>query len=588
MTIKNKSNNIKNKILNLKNTVSMIKESAIVENNGYFLTYFVLSIVAGCTVVLCFLNKPIEHDNKLQSIVVSIFCISAALLYALFMIVSRLLSLILTYAENINAKHTSNYEYVGDDEDCMMMAEEDEENQSICNNDNNNVNNGNNHYVNSEKNNHNATRQCANLPRNVVISSMYFGGSGAFLAISPLCMWDITVTTSFILSLIILSWFDCGKVAIDFKPNIDTASVISNLKKLRFVIHFFIVCTLFVVVSIDYLSFSSTIGQIFVSSYENGNNNAMIGDKQITSKNSLSSIIANYTKATYGLIPENTIYHEKESESSIFMNYNNNKNNVQNGDFVIVKWPFILLAMTSPIMLRAGGGGGGQFRHCMSPSQTLETGLPVSALLSILVLCWYSPSSIELIGHIQFGSISTIIPMLILCPPCISSTLIFLLRGFKTRMSYVPSVIITCILVIRQQITRKLEDYLDWVSVFNAIVAIITLIVFFIYQKKVIIGQNTAKHVAVIIGQNTAKHVAISKKNIDGVELPKHTSSSSTSRENEMVKHSVLVADAPTKLSKSKLDCSVDGDRVDDYDEFFYSECGEIVDLIDNNKIIAV
>jgi vacuolar-type H+-ATPase subunit D/Vma8 len=149
-------------------------------------------------------------------------------------------------------------------------------------------------------------------------------------------------------------------------------------------------------------------------------------------------------------------------------------------------------------------------------------------------------------------------------------------------------VIITCILVIRQQITRKLEDYLDWVSVFNAIVAIITLIVFFIYQKKVIIGQNTAKHVAVIIGQNTAKHVAISKKNIDGVELPKHTSSSSTSRENEMVKHSVLVADAPTKLSKSKLDCSVDGDRVDDYDEFFYSECGEIVDLIDNNKIIAV
>jgi acetone carboxylase gamma subunit len=58
--------------------------------------------------------------------------------------------------------------------------------------------------------------------------------------------------------------------------------------------------------------------------------------------------------------------------------------------------------------------------------------------------------------------------------------------------------------------------------------------------------------------------------------------------ENEMVKHSVLVVDAPTKLSKCKSDSNVDDDRGDDYDEFFYSECGEIVELIDNNKIIAV
>jgi hypothetical protein len=528
---------------------------------------------------LCFLNKPIENDSKLQSIVVSIFCISAALLYALFMIVSRLLSLILTYAENINSKHTSNYEYVeGGDEDCLMMidSEEDDENQLNCKNDGNTRSNSN-YYVDCERNNNHNLRQYANLPRNVVISSMYFGGSGAFLAISPLCMWDVTVTASFILSLIILSWFDCGKVAIDFKPNIDTASVISNLKKLRFVIHFLIASTLCIVMGIDCLSFLPTIVQpsTFISNYDKGNND-MIGEKQILSKNSLSSIIANYTRMTYGnnnnvnFISDNINHRENKVESGSFMNYN--RHNVQNSDFIIVKWPFILLAMTSPIMLRAGGGGGGQFRHCMPPSQTLETGLPVSALLSILVLCWYSPSSIELIGHIQFGNISTIIPMLILCPPCISSTLIFLLRGFKTRMSYVPSVIITCILVIRQQITRNFQGYIDWISLFNAFVAIVALMVFFIYQKRVIIHQKN----------NTAvKNVSISKNNIiDDVKLPSHTLSS-TGHENEMVNFSVLVVDAPTatkQLSKSKEDATRinrnnkidnDGGEIDDYDDFF-------------------
>jgi hypothetical protein len=288
-------------------------------------------------------------------------------------------------------------------------------------------------------------------------------------------------------------------------------------------------------------------------------------------------------------ISDNINHRENKVESGSFMNYN--RHNVQNSDFIIVKWPFILLAMTSPIMLRAGGGGGGQFRHYMPPSQTLETGLPVSALLSILVLCWYSPSSIELIGHIQFGNISTIIPMLILCPPCISSTLIFLLRGFKTRMSYVPSVIITCILVIRQQITRNFQGYIDWISLFNAFVAIVALMVFFIYQKRVIIHQKN----------NTAvKNVSISKNNIiDDVKLPSHTLSS-TGHENEMVNFSVLVVDAQTatkQLSKSKEDATRinrnnkidnDGGEIDDYDDFFYSEGGEIVELINDNKMISV
>ena len=158
-------------------------------------------------------------------------------------------------------------------------------------------------------------------------------------------------------------------------------------------------------------------------------------------------------------------------------------------------------------------------------------------------------------------------------------------------MSYVPSVIITCILVVRQQITRKFQGYIDWISLFNAFVAIVALMVFFIYQKRVIIHQKN----------NTAvKNVSISKNNIiDDVKLPSHTLSS-TGHENEMVNFSVLVVDAPTatkQLSKSKEDATRinrsnnidnDGGEIDDYDDFFYSEGGEIVELINDNKMISV
>ena len=86
--------------------------------------------------------------------------------------------------------------------------------------------------------------QSQRLPRNVVISSMYLGGSGAFLAIPALCMWDFTISAFFIGSMTILSIIDFGKIVSEFRPNIDTGSAVTNLKAIRYALHMAIMATI--------------------------------------------------------------------------------------------------------------------------------------------------------------------------------------------------------------------------------------------------------------------------------------------------------------------------------------------------------
>ena len=105
---------------------------------------------SGC-VVLCAINPQLTGNITLQSLTSAAFAVFAAVLYLLYMIISRILGLVLQHIDSRQHRVVATNE--------PLLTSDDEEEAE------------------------------AELPREAVISSMYLGGSGAFLAIPPLCMW---------------------------------------------------------------------------------------------------------------------------------------------------------------------------------------------------------------------------------------------------------------------------------------------------------------------------------------------------------------------------------------------------------------
>ena len=105
---------------------------------------------SGC-VVLCAINPQLTGNITLQSLTSAAFAVFAAVLYLLYMIISRILGLVLQHIDSRQHRIVATNE--------PLLTSDDEEEAE------------------------------AELPREAVISSMYLGGSGAFLAIPPLCMW---------------------------------------------------------------------------------------------------------------------------------------------------------------------------------------------------------------------------------------------------------------------------------------------------------------------------------------------------------------------------------------------------------------
>jgi hypothetical protein len=75
--------------------------------------------------------------------------------------------------------------------------------------------------------------------------------------------------------------------------------------------------------------------------------------------------------------------------------------------------------------------------------------------------------------------------MLIFSPPFLSAALAFVLRGFKNRSSYTTAMILTIVLVVRQQIQRKVASSIDGVSLGLSAFILLTMITFVIYKKRV-------------------------------------------------------------------------------------------------------
>jgi hypothetical protein len=472
-----------------------------------------LVIVSGIA-ALCGVNHALSHHNVLlQSVVSSIFCISAGLLYGIFMIISRLLSLILSYAEKrsiVTSHYYSDLSYDGnknkdgDNERRLLDSsddddEEEEEQQYI--------------FIHGKRrqvvHHYNSKKM---LSRSVVISSMYLGGSGAYLAIPPLCMWDPTVSASFIFCIVILSMVDGGKIISEFKSNIDTGQTITNLRITRLMIHVAIMVTICLVILLD-------------------------SNEDIT--------------RYYSIIATAATHHGNHSGGSSSSSEIIHSENHDGGIGIFIRWPLIILAASSPILLRAGGGGVGPFTHSLPPSQTMETGLPVSILLSILVICWYSPLESPLLK--QLTNVGTLVPMFILCPLLISGALVFVLRGFKNRSCSYTSIILTCILVVRQQITRKLKDKLDWVALSLCIFSV-TLTIFFILYKK-----NVTETAAVVVSKKPFYH----DDDDDDDDMEKATTKNSKSHNNNN-NNAVIVASPNSVSYEQEFNDDLNNDDDDD------------------------
>jgi hypothetical protein len=112
-------------------------------------------------------------------------------------------------------------------------------------------------------------------------------------------------------------------------------------------------------------------------------------------------------------------------------------------------WTQIVVGAASPFFIWASTGavGASTFYHRLSASQTLETSLPFSLVVAILVLCWYSPVE-EMISMSMFRT-GRLVAMMVLVPPYLSATLALLLHAFRMRKIAVAALVLTLILSIR-------------------------------------------------------------------------------------------------------------------------------------------
>jgi hypothetical protein len=80
--------------------------------------------------------------------------------------------------------------------------------------------------------------------REALISSMYLGGAGSFMALPALCFWDISVTSTFLISLTLIALFSDHTKLQDFSPNQDKRRVLSTLKRFRWSLYGLIIALL--------------------------------------------------------------------------------------------------------------------------------------------------------------------------------------------------------------------------------------------------------------------------------------------------------------------------------------------------------
>jgi len=159
------------------------------------MAYVGLALSGAVVMGLCALNDaPFASNAPMRAIVQAGFCIVAAALYGLYMLLSTLERWVHSCADDAAGRSPYLYHYEHMELLNEIRAEEEEEAHD--------------EPAEEEQDEGAAAAARRMLPREVVVSSMYLGGAGCFLAIPALCMWDRALSLAFILSLFLISLWD--------------------------------------------------------------------------------------------------------------------------------------------------------------------------------------------------------------------------------------------------------------------------------------------------------------------------------------------------------------------------------------------
>ena len=361
------------------------------------LPWIALTLASCFGIGLSLINQELVRTVPEQNVVSAVCCIAGAGMYLVYMIVNKLLGL---FMRSINQEHSIRLRVIKSDAQsksvggvgmyCRSAADAeaagaeakeangDEEVEYDAGVETVDSNNEDDVYDDEDSEEvslyispSETSRKEDIVVREEMISSMYMGGAGAFMAIPSLCMWDMAVTAIFILSLQVCALTERIKV-LEYKPNVDRVTAINVLRALHWGQHavaFFVLVLMFW-------------------------RDHMIRVEPIT-------------------------------------------------------WQLCTLAACAPPLLKIGCQHWPSNQAVgLSPTHTLETGLPVSTLLAILVLCWYSPVEVMLERHVVW---SKALCLILMNPPALAVMIAFILRGFRRCHTLGMIVLLTTLAVIRRQ-----------------------------------------------------------------------------------------------------------------------------------------
>ena len=344
-----------------------------------WLPFVALSFAIALSTTFTSLNRRQVLHNKEQPILNAIFCLEAAAIYIIYMVVSRIVSLALSCIEQSHPIPHHTY-YETRQEDLHHLIHEDDEDDDEL-------------LWDEPPPPHHQTLlyyYARGIHREALISSMYLGGSGCFLALPALSFWDLSITAMLLLSLAFIALVAEHTKPVDFHPNQDKATVLLHLRRFRWWLYT--------------LTFLLLLGLLYKDNQKEW-------------------------------LPNATPPPDQSSRRPIML-------------FLALVSPFLLRQAIPPSRKKQ------QPQSLMTPSQVLEAALPVSCLQAVLVLGWDTPSSEPYLQDTLFQDkpLALFIPMLALCPFCQVAILAFILRGFRQKQTLPLVIALTLTAVIVQQV----------------------------------------------------------------------------------------------------------------------------------------
>ena len=390
-----------------------------------------LVLTAAVVMAFCAANDaPFAGSASLRSVIQAVFCVVAAALYGLYMVLSTMYDWVQTCVDDRGVVLSVRGRSSARADEERRRQQEEEEGYALVP-----VVDGRAILLESARQDDDdderpvlpsPTHVRRMLPREVVVSSMYLGGLGCFLAIAPLCMWDEALTLIFLVSLLAVSLWDAPlepllphstkeasdeddeEEAVDPRRRKKDNSTLDRTGMLRWALAATLIGALLSAWAVE-----EQRRRLLLLTSSEGNRTAWKGDDA-----AIAELLGG-------------------------------------GEAAIVRprWPFLILSGISPILLRAGSGAVylGRLHHTMTPTQTLETSLPVILVLSGLILSRFSPFEEILMTRTALWRASTFWPMLCIVPMALAAELALLLFTLRRRTSLVAVAALTMLLVVRQQ-----------------------------------------------------------------------------------------------------------------------------------------